>query len=560
MEQGNKTIEDFVKQDSFTYEIRFLPPPSIIGRISQYIKDKLTPFREAVAPFVTPETLETLVQDYALTFVGGYNFEATTAQMTEALKLIKPTKAFLIDRYGLYFGLLLNYSRTLEVKHALAEILGKDNPNREIDLTSFYTQSPAAMVMAAEWLITKGIITAEDFEGIPTETVTRFLTACDVMGDISRYSLLYFTSKYALSATAEELHAIPHPKQFKTADDAHAFAERVAQDLNNKMGEMSAKIDAALNAVATADTVEELKQAQEQAKTATVEAININNKLATILSRDIYSASDATAAQIVPISKTIAHLFNKGEIDAITAFNVEKAVEGLQMLQAFERGVEQSDGRILYDVSISKFADRAHGRDATQEEKLALIEALRLLNTVFLVSWKPNGKREAVAAVHLAKYETDANGQIIGNIRITLDPKLTKGKPNFISFTDYSEMKKRAKRQAQNHFRNQILSKAQKEENDLLDAVFGYQRMRDETDGSAEQLKGVAEYIRKNKAKHRKQVIAMFDEYQNAGWITYTRKENDRGEIIYKWRKSKTIKTDIAQAEAEQENDTPDEQ
>lgn len=558
MEQRHKTIEDFVKHDSFVYEIRFLPPPSIIGRISQYIKDKLTPFREAVAPFVTPETLETLVHDYALIFVGGFNFEATTAQMAEALKLIKPTKAFLIDRYGLYFGLLLNYSRTLEVKHRLAEILSKDNPTREIDLTSFYSQSPAALVMAAEWLITKGIITAEDFEGIPPETITQFLTACDVMGDMSRYALLYFLSKYALSATTEELHAIPHPKQFNTADAAHAFAETLADDLNEKMGEVAAKVEAALNAVETADTLEDFKQAQEQAKTATVEAININNKLATILSRDIYSASDGTAAQIVPISKTIAHAIKTGGIDAITAYNVEKAVEGLQMLQAFERGVEQSDGRILYEISISKFADRAHGRDATQAEKIAIIEALKLLNTVYLVAWKANGKREAVAAVHLAKYEMDKKGNITGNLRITLDPKLTRGKPNLILLNDFKRMQKQAKRQAQNHFRYQILSKAQKEENALLDAVFGYQRMRDETDGSAEQLKGVAEYIRKHKAHDRKEIIKMFDEYQNAGWITYTRKANDRGEIIYKWRKSKTIKTDIAQAEAEQ--DTPDEQ
>lgn len=555
MEDIERQFENVTKR-SFFHEIRFEPPLSIIGRISQYINDRLTPIREAVAPFVTPETLEILIHDYALVFVGGFDFEATPPQMIEALKLLKPTKAFLIDRYGLYFGLLLNYTKTLEVNRTLRHILRKDNPNRELDLVAFYTQSPATLVMAAQWLLTKGIITAEDFEGIPPETITRFLTACDVMGDMARYAQLYFTSKHALSATTEELHAIPYPKQFKTADDAHAFAERLAQDLNAKMAEMSAKIDAALNAVATADTLEDFKQAQEQAKTATVEAININNRLAVMLSRDIYTASDATAAQVVPVSKTIAHLFNKGEIDAITAFNVEKAVEGLQMLQAFERGVEQPDGRILYEISISKFTDRAHGRDATQEEKLAMIEALKLLNTVFLVSWKPNGKREAVAAVILSKYEMDATGQIIGNISITLDPKLTKGKPNLISFADYQSMKKQAKRQAQNHFRNQILSKAQKEENDLLDAVFGYQRMRDETDGSAEQLKGVAEYIRKKKAQHRKQIIEMFEAYQNAGWLTYTRKANDKGEIIYKWRKSKTIKTDI---EAE-EYDTPDEQ
>ena len=553
MEDIERQFENVTKR-SFFHEIRFEPPLSIIGRISQYINDRLTPIREAVAPFVTPETLEILIHDYALVFVGGFDFEATPPQMIEALKLLKPTKAFLIDRYGLYFGLLLNYAKTLEVNRTLRDILRKDNPNREIDLVAFYTQSPATLVMAAQWLLTKGIITAEDFEGIPPETITRFLTACDVMGDMARYAQLYFTSKHALSATTEELHAIPYPKQFKTADDAHAFAERLAQDLNAKMAEMSAKIDAALNAVTATDTVEDFKQ--EQAKTATVEAININNKLATILSRDIYSASDATAAQIVPISKTITHLFKRGEIDAITAFNVEKAVEGLQMLQAFERGVEQSDGRILYDISINKFVDRAFGRDATQEEITALINALRLLNNIYLVTWKSNGKREAVAAVHLAKYEMNEKGNPTGNMRITLDPKLTKGKPNFIMLADYNEMKKRAKRQAQNHFRNQILSKAQKEENALLDAVFGYQRMRDETDGSAEELKGVAEFIRKNKSKHRKQIIEMFEAYQTAGWLTYTRKENERGEIIYKWRKSKTIKTDI---EAE-EYDTPDEQ
>lgn len=555
MEDIEKQFKNFTKR-SFFHEIRFLPPQSIIGRISQYINDRLTPIREAVAPYVTPETLETLIHDYALVFVGGYSFEATPPQMIEALKLLKPTKAFLIDRYGLFFGLLLNYAKTLEVNRTLREILKKDNPNREIDLTSFYSQSPATMILAAEWLITKGIITAKDFEGLPPETITRFLTACDVMADMARYAQLYFTSKHALSATTEELHAIPYPKQFRTADDAHTFAERLAKDLNDKMAEMAAKVGAILDA----DTVEEMHKAQAKAnetiKTATVEAININNRLATILSRDIYSASDATAAQIVPISKTITHLFKRGEIDAITAFNVEKAVEGLQMLQAFERGVEQSDGRILYDISINKFVDRAYGRDATQDEITALINALRLLNNIYLVTWKPNGKREAVAAVHLAKYEMNEKGNPTGNMRITLDPKLTKGKPNFIMLADYNEMKKRAKRQAQNHFRNQISSKAQKEENALLDAVFGYQRMRDETDGSAEELKGVAEFIRKHKSKHRKQIIEMFEAYQTAGWLTYTRKENDKGEIIYKWRKSKTIKTDI---EAE-EQDTPDEQ
>ena len=559
MEQDNKQFEDFTKR-SFFHEIRFAPPQSIIGRISQYINDKLTPIREAVAPFVTPETLETLIHDYALVFVGGYSFEATPQQMIEALKLLKPTQAFLIDRYGLYFGLLLNYAKTLEVNRTLRDILKKDNPNREIDLVAFFTQSPATMILAAQWLLTKGIITAEDFEGITPDTITRFLTACDVMGDMARYAQLYFTSKHALSATTEELHEIPYPKQFKTADDAHAFAERLAQDLNAKMAEMSAKIGAILNA----HTMEEMQKAQAKAnetiKTATVEAININNKLATMLSRDIYTASDGTAAQIVPISKTIAHAIKTGGIDEITAFNVEKAVEGLQMLQAFERGVEQSDGRILYEISISKFADRAHGRDATQAEKIAIVEALKLLNTVYLVAWKANGKREAVAAAHLSKYEMDKKGNIIGNLRITLDPKLTRGKPNLILLSDFRRMQKQAKRQAQNHFRYQILSKAQKEENALLDAVFGYQRMRDETDGSAEELKGVAEYIRKHKAHDRKEIIKMFEEYQNAGWITYTRKENDRGEIIYKWRKSKTIKTDIAEAEAEQENETPDEQ
>lgn len=564
MEQDKLKIEQDINRLRENAEkngaIRYLPPASVVSRATEYIKDKIPYIREMLAPLLSPETLEAVIEDYALIFIGGYDFRATLAQMFVTLKAIKPPQAFYIDRYGLYFGLFINYMRILEVNTELVEKVLK-NPNKtaqekETELVSFYNQSPASHVMAAEWLLTNGFITANDFEGIPTKTVTGFLNACDVMGNISRYALLYYTTKHGLNTPPAELEAIPTPRLFKTHADGLAFAERTAQGLNEQMATMAAKVGALLNAETSTER-EQIKQEVEQTVEDTAGAsVKVNNTLSTILSRDIYSAYDRTATQIAPITKTITQAIKSGEVDTLTAYNIEKAVEGLQMLQMFERGVEQSDGRILYEVSISKFADRAHDRDATQEEKIAIIDALKLLNNLYLVAWKPNGKREAVAAVHLAKYEMDENNNPTGNLRITLDPKLTKGRPNLILLRDYKTMKKQAKRQTQNHFRNQILSKAQKEENALISEVFGYQRMRDETDGGAEQLRGVAEYIRKHKAKHRKQIIEMFDRYQQAGLLKYTRTENEKGEIIYKWRKSKTIKTDIAAAEM----DDPDEQ
>lgn len=562
MEQDKIKIEQDINRlrqnAEKTGAIRYLPPASVVTRATEYIKDKIPYIREALGGALPPETLEAVIEDYALIFIGGYDFRATLPQMFRTLKAIKPPQAFYIDRYGLYFGLFINYMRILEVNTQLVEgVLRNDKKTpqeKEIDLVSFYSQSPASHVMAAEWLLTNEIITVEDFAGIPTKTVTGFLSACEVMGNISRYVLLYYTTKQGLAATPEELEAIPTPKLFKTPADGLAFAERTAEGLNEQMAKMSAQVGALLNAETNAEREQIKEQVKQTVEDITGASVNINNTLTTILSRDIYAASNETAQFILPISRVIQDkLRNDGLLSRITPRTVEIAVDGLQMLLQFNKGVEVGNGRRMYDISLSEFANKAYGWDANQEEKEALLDALKLLNNLYIVLWKPNGNRTAAQISNIPQYDVDKKGKPNGNIRIEILPVLMKRqKPNLITIADTIKARKLAKGQAQNHFRNQIYSKSQKEENALLNEVYGYQNMIDEAETPEEQA-SAREYIRKNKARDRRAIIKMFDEYVKEGLlISYSRTENEKGEIIYKWRRPKRKKDD--------EQETPDEQ
>lgn len=554
MEQDKIKIEQDINRIKANAEksgaIRYLPPASVVTRVTEYVKDKIPYINKTLGASLPPETLTAVMEDYAVLLIGGYDFRATLPQMYQTLKAIKPPQAFYIDRYGLYFGLLINYMRILEVNTQLVEGIlrneSKTPQDKETELVSFFSQSPASHVMAAEWLLTNDIITVEDFAGIPTKTVTQFLTACEVMGNITRYVLLYYTTKQALAATPEELEAIPTPKLFKTSADGLAFAERTAEELNEKMVTMAAQVGALLNAETDAEREQIKQQVKQTVEEITGESVNINNTLTTILSRDIYAASNETAQFILPISRVIQEkLRNDGLLSRITPRTVEIAVDGLQMLLQFNKGVEVGNGRRMYDVSLSEFANKAYGWDANQEEKEALLDALKLLNNLYIVLWKPNGNRTAAQISNIPQYDVDKKGKPNGNIRIEILPVLMKRqKPNLITITDAMRARKLAKGQAQNHFRNQIYSKSQKEENALLNEVFGYQSMIDEAETPEEQA-SAREYIRKHKARDRRDVIKMFDEYVKEGLLTsYSRTENDKGEIIYKWRRPKRKKDD----------------
>ncbi|MBQ5900997.1 MAG: hypothetical protein IIW86_03955 [Clostridia bacterium] len=554
MDQEKIKIEQYInslrQNAEKTGAIRYMPPESVIARATEYIKDKIPYICEALGGVLPPEALNAVIEDYALTFIGGYDFRATLPQMYTALKAIKPPQAFYIDRYGLYFGLYINYSRILEVAAQLVEgILRNDQKtpqDKEIDLISFYSQSPASHVMAAEWLLTNEIITVEDFAGIPTKTVTGFLSACEVMGNISRYVTLYYTTKQALAATPEELEAIPTPKLFKTHEQGVAFAELTADQVNEQMAGVAAKVGALLSAETNAEREQIKQEVKQTTEDITGASVNINNTLATILSRDIYAANNENAQFILPISRVIQDkLQNDGLLSRITPRTVEIAVDGLQMLLQFNRGVEVGNGRRMYDISLSEFANKAYGWDANQEEKEALLEALKLLNNLYIVLWKPNGNRTAAQISNIPQYDVDKKGRPNGNIRIEILPVLMKRqKPNLMTISDAIKARKLAKGQAQNHLRNQIQIKSQKEENALLDEVFGYQSMIDEAETPEEQA-SAREYIRKHKARDRREIIKLFDEQVREGLlVSYTRTENEKGEIIYRWRRPKRKKGD----------------
>ena len=92
MEQDKIKIEQDINRlrqnAEKTGAIRYLPPASVVTRATEYIKDKIPYIREALGGALPPETLEAVIEDYALIFIGGYDFRATLPQMFRTLKAI----------------------------------------------------------------------------------------------------------------------------------------------------------------------------------------------------------------------------------------------------------------------------------------------------------------------------------------------------------------------------------------------------------------------------------------------------------------------------------------
>ena len=134
-----------------------------------------------------------------------------------------------------------------------------------------------------------------------------------------------------------------------------------------------------------------------------------------------------------------------------------------------------------------------------------------------------------------------------------------KGRPNLISYKDFNDIRKASKGQAENHFRYQIISKGQKEENALLNEVFGYDTLLKEIEvsgGTADDVAKAKRNIDKHRSRDKRRIAAWFEDYKTKGWLSsYTYTKNGKKEYIYKWKRG-----NIPQEETATATPTPDEQ
>lgn len=516
------------------------------------VRDFLTRQTNEKGDHLDADTIATVTDDYARMFAGCFKFEATPEQMQRVLTCCKPQKAYFVERYGFYFSLLLGYTYCLRAVATYRDIIITEQVNgRDSDVTRRaklqFLKGPDDMrgARGVDWLIERGLFDALIFTGVTNPaTVSLYLDRVDALTRLGEYVQYYVIAKYCLSATPEELAAIPQPPINFDAEHANNtaadFAEYCAQKAADNLNQLGAKFSAVVFAQQEQETQQAREQAAEQSETVTADRVKIPETFGLILSRDVYGAVNGNTNDILPIQAFINdYMQRKGLTDAITPRTVEKTIEGLNLLQRIQRATPVN-GRYTFNTNISKFAELCGFTDANDEQKRDILTALGVLDGMYIAVWRPKG----ISAVNVLNIrEIGLTGEAKGELILDVTTDAMKGRPRLVTWDDFKALRQQAKGLAENHFRYQIISKGHKAENALLNEVFGYDNKIAEAQklGTPEDLATVRLNIKAHKPRDRKKLQKWFEDYQRGGYIRYSTTRTPQGETVYKWETLKTV-------------------
>lgn len=490
---------------------------------------------------VSGETVEAVTQDYGGVLMGQFTFRATPVQMVELLKKIKPYRAYFADKYVLYFGVMKQYAIAVELAAKFNDAFRGEDATTDTKKAFMDGRYSPTAALCMQSLRNRHFFTVKDFDGVEREQVINWLDNLEAYANVGKYTVYYALAALALTASTEQLQAINAPELLTvTVEDfgvktAQEYAERYTNNVRRKVEEMLGEVIELIEAD-TAQEREQAKQAVEDWDNAAPVVIGHNSAL--ILSRDIYTAPDAKARDILPITAHIEDYMRVHGYDKmISPLIVEKAVMGINLLQR-DKKLKPQNGRYTFYTNISEFANVSYGWDANEEQKKELLHALKILHNLYLVVWKPTGR---VAIQLVALKEIGLSGDEKGKLTIEVTAQAMTGDEKPIAASDFKKLQQASKGQAQSHFNGQVLSKGNKghkREDDLLDEVFGYTfrldeaRMHNATDAD---MRLIRRNIAANKSNHRKKLLRMFEKAQADGLITFKTRKGKDGGTVYEW-------------------------
>ena len=529
---------------------------------------------------IDADTRRVVVEDYAATLSGFYAVRLPLKKQADVVNTVKPWRVYLTERYGLptLFSLYLynvkvsgEYLKEFKNTDGTAEKVTKHRDGRvDIETVNLgveekrrqYLTHTLNVIRAGyapfiasgfAWLTRNTIevdgkelriIEPSDFAGLEPEQVNEFLAYVDAHAAINNYLNYYFIAKYALNASEEELKEIVTPPYFETEEAAREYAERISTE---RITRVNARVEDVTKIVA-AENEEQAQKAREELaqEDAKQETIRIPENIALLGSRDVYASVNGTQITeqgVIPISRVIAIYGDKHDLpNGVTPYVIEKTISGLNMLQRWNHE-PPVNGWYNYETNITDFSKLCGYDNANGEEMKAILAALSILHNLYLVVWKPKGK---VAINLLSIPEIGVSGELKGRFKLQVSAEALRGHQNFITIGQIRELQKEAKGQAQAHFNAQLIAKGQKEEEALLNEVFGYDTMLLEATGGTgneqvnpDAVRNVKEYIRKHKDRDKKKVLRWFDDYTKNGILeSYSRSKNKRGEYVYKWKRA----------------------
>ena len=544
---------------------RWRVPASLLSFTTEYYTRKAQQIREhlnaGASQFwdISPETENVLLEDYARALFGVFDFAATRDQM-EQLRALRSTRPFLIDSYGLYYAVLGGYKDIIRHLDDYDRITAPRDQYRgaadQTDELRAYINGPNYTVegRAVSYLLRTGQFNAGLFAGVsgPAE-VNAFLDRAQLFAAVYDYATYYGICKHCLNAPREVLDQIPAPRDMFGEKTPQQFAEQAAAVVARQL----ARFNATLADIFDTPTAETIEQAREQVAQAQNDTVRIPDTFAAVLSRNVYGsaqgANPSTENDILPIQLFISDYMDRhsDETGTTTPLIVEKTIEGVNMLQRIAN-VKPANGLYTFKTNISQFAELCGYTDANEDEKRALFLALRVLDGLYLAVWRPRGLSYVRV---LSLREIGATGQVRGDLIIDVTTEAMGGRPQLLGYKDFERMRREAKGYAENHFRYQIVGKGHKKENDLLDEVFGYTNAIKEAKAqiqyerthknSAEVIAGIQASIptmqrnqQKHKPRDRKRLQAMFEREAAAGFLTYRKYTNAKGETVYSWNRT----------------------
>lgn len=522
-----------------------LPTPRLMERADALFSQNAETVREALIAGSNAIDAATILKDYAAALSGSYNFAATPTDMALALKAIRPFRAYMIDRYGLYFTLLLNYGRYMNAAANYHHDV-RDAETATAETKRAYVNDPVSLMDARAyvWLRERGQIAAEDFDGIDPAEVEAFAARMNDYAALAEYCTYYFVAKYALLATADELAEIlPPPLNTQTA--VQDYAETLANETKQRVDAYADKFADAYNADKPLAEREKIEAEAER-------PVKIHQNIGIVLSRPVaVSPKGQNVAYSLPVKKYITRYVSENpKYGNITEYTVQKVFEGVNLLPNYVHDAKHYNGQSTYRTNISDFAELCGYQDASQPEKLALYGGLLMLSNLYFVVDRPrryveytkaNGKtvrRQSGGLTAIRFITVRETGLESGELLIDVFPEALTGRPTYLTAETYKQLRTKAKGLNQSRFNYQILSKGHKLEQDLIDEVFGYADMlkNAEAEDDAANLRKVRDYVRKKRPNARKKLAQWFEDYAANGIIKYTYTTGADGPV-YSWER-----------------------
>lgn len=536
-----------------------LPTETLLRRAEVYYNQRVGQIRETMAANgADTETVNVVCADYAALLGGQYKFAANPDQMGRALRSLQPHDAFTIDRYGLYFGLLITYYRFLlrlrDYDYSVKGLHATEETKRAY-ISGYY---PAMDARAVRWLLNIGYFQPADFAGFDPAEMSAFFARIAEFAALGEFTLYYTIARLALLATPQELAEVEAPPFLNVQTSIGKFCEQVVEETVENLNRAGEKFAEAFKSNTHAEREQARQAATDWHDETNTQPVKIHENYGIVLSRPVkVSPNGSEVINTLPVQRYIDEFnanparFSNLVVNAtLTQMTVQKVFEGVNLLASYLSGSMQvgDNGRYTYHTTITEFSEICGYADANQEEKRALLGGLLLLSNLYFVLDKPKKYAERVNAKgRTVKYSTGGRvalrflnvpkiGLDSGELLIEVYPESLRGRPTLITPDTYKQLRAEAKGLTQSRFNYQIATKSHKSELDLIDEVFGYRDMIDYA--TPEDLPKVKKYVQGHRGRERGRLLGWFDAYVKAGIITDFKREpskTNKRDFVLSW-------------------------